>query len=145
MKGPIDRFIRPLVSFMNEAGIETVGSCHGHLSDGKEPYIYFKAEVWLAAEISRVLHGELLRAKQTLNFYWVVTGHFNDCGELLFRLSSPSLVKLANSLCHLFTVRHTRRRINADLFRLQEIVQKALLANPHEHNRYRDCSGNDHD
>ncbi len=126
----IDVHIRDLVVFMNESGLETVASCEGHLPQAKEPYVYFKTDVWIASGIAIALRHDLLSATPRLNFYWVIEGHFNPSGELLFRLSSPELQKKAFSICHLITTQRMRDRINSDLFVLQEIVQKALMADP---------------
>lgn len=141
----VDEFIRPLVVFMNECGMETVASCHGHLSQAKDPYVLFKGNISSASAFSTALYNELLQPTVRLNFYWVIEGHFNPLGELLFRLSSPELQKKAFSIFHITTTPYMRARINHDLFVMQEIVQQALLADSHKHNNCRNSSENDHD
>lgn len=47
--------------------------------------------------LERCLHEIRISKKNSLNYRWSISGHFNDSFEIVFRLHAPSLNYLADS------------------------------------------------
>ena len=111
----IDPGVEALVARMNGTGvIKTIASCQGHPVGGKDPYVYFFADVRLAAALERRLREAATRGDPALNFTWLLDGRFNENYELVFKLYSPRLLERAYSLLNLSPLWFlTRHRIDA--------------------------------
>lgn len=125
----IDPAVKDLVDRMNATGrIRTVGSCQGHALGQKPPYVYFRTSVHIAAAIERSLRNIAACDERALNFLWVVEGCFNQDYKLAFLLYSPEQHRRAESLLSLLPFGDIRRRrVNADLSSLAQIVEEAVL------------------
>ena len=122
----IDPAIRPLVDRMNGTGaIRTIASCQGHALQWKAPYVYFHAPVEVATAINRQLRELEYRDDPSLHFFWMITGHFNENHDLVFRLESPQQNKRAGTLLDQMTPvgLMNRRRLDADYLALALLIE----------------------
>jgi len=134
----VDEEISPLVIAMNATGvIRTVGSCQGHATGRRAPYVYFKAPVEIAALIELALRKDAASDGSQFRTFWTVDGLFGEEGELVFRLHAPEYDarsgKLPEAMCSFYLF---RSRINSELMSLGEVVQKAVLSYFGQHGHY---------
>lgn len=126
----IDSAIKPLVDRMNGTGaIRTIASCQGHPIGGYDPYVYFFAEISVAAAIERHLREIAIRDDPALHFVWVLEGCFNENYELAFGLYSPTQRDRANSLLNLTPEWFlNRKRLVEDFRSLAWIIEDAVFS-----------------
>ena len=122
----IDPKVTCLVDAMNATGlIATVGSCQGH--PNKSPYVYFSAPTSVAASIEKLLRDAFEPGDPTSQNKnrWSLVGLFNGNYELTFNLHSPVYEEKVYSLFAPIFLGLHRKRIDAELRWLAEVVKEA--------------------
>ncbi len=139
--GVIDTRIRLLVDAMNVPGVvATHSSCAGHrwwpMAVYRTPFVMFRTETRLAAELASRIHDDWLADSRALHHYWDVDAQFDNDGELLFTLRS-------------LTRRFNRARMDCDFETLrlwvQEIVQSGDQPERIQPDVYRDHAQHEQD
>ncbi len=121
--GVIEARIAPLVEAMNQIPlIQTIASCEGHRGWFflyLPPYVAFNSTVDMAGAIEKALRScDDPISSLSLNYYWHVTGSFNEHGELRFVLTIPGI----NSR---HPIKATRAKVDRDIQRIIELLPKA--------------------
>lgn len=120
----IDKHIQLVVDRLNDIeGVETIASCHGHLSGHIEaPYVYFKAPV----DIATHLHKHLWTTTQFTPIYWTIQGQYNLECELCFLLRSPPYERAYHHcISRLWHLGYQRRELNQSMAQLAKEIQVA--------------------
>jgi len=126
----IDEKIKSLVNVMNGTGvITTIASCQGHGFSGKPPYVYFKAPVEIAASIERLLREIAVFDDTKFQENWVIEGRFDERFELAFILYSPAYHERSYSLWAVTHFGLLRKRLDAELLILADVVEQAVRSN----------------
>ena len=123
-----DLKIKPLVDAMNATGvIQTVASCEGHATGCRHPYVYFRAQVDVAARLERKLRDIEYAGAGPLHDYWVVESLFNQDFDLVFTLHPPRFKRVHDAALRSFWYLWLHRsQLDADLLTLADIVQDVL-------------------
>lgn len=128
----IEPAIRPLVDMLNSVNaVRTIASCEGH-TNGKPPYVYFKAPLYFASCLEKVLRDDSESGLPLLSSQWVVVGRFDGSFELTYSLHSPEYFQISYdnfgmSAWWLFGIR--RRRLDKEILALAEYVKQASCLN----------------
>lgn len=123
----LDPQIVPLVRTMNESGLfTTIASCEGHRWRGMGPYVYFRASVWAAAVLNRLIDDALRGEAGGLHYPWLIDARFNLNYELCFGLRLPDRYRWPWACC-------SRRKVDEDFSALEKLVQRAATDHWKDH------------
>lgn len=90
---PIDPAIRPLVAALQQAGLQTLGSCSGHSWWHDTPYLAFAASPEQAQAIQARLDSAAAAMPPLLTYSWSVSGYVSSEAQLIWYIYSPQLMR----------------------------------------------------
>lgn len=122
---PPDPRIQHLVNTLNATGaIHTFGSCQGHFTRGRNPYVAFHATGKVASIVWRTICA--LHDEKALYHDWMISGGFDWQSRLVFSIQSKRLQHDAGVLTAFFHYVVKRERIDKDFQLLAESIKNSL-------------------
>jgi hypothetical protein len=120
----VEPAINPLVRALVAQGVQTIGSCDGHVFSAQAPYVYFRASGYVASIVRAILAKE---NADNVGLWtpWVLLGPFDDGVSSCWRITAPYLEgTITDILVRFYTLGFKRNRINNDIKILADSISK---------------------